>query len=73
VHSREALNILQQTYGEQVFDVYIERTVKFPDSTIVEGFGREPEPASILRYDPTSKYADAYRKLAEIVIGEDHA
>jgi chromosome partitioning protein len=73
VHSREALEILRRTYGDQVLDVIIEKTIKFPDSAIVEGFAREPEPASILRYDPTSKYADAYRKLAQIVIGDDHA
>ena len=72
VHSREVLNILKQTYGNQVLDVIIEKTVKFPDSVIVEGFGREPEPASMLRYDPQSKYADSYRKLAQLVIGGQH-
>jgi len=72
LHSREVLNILHKTYGKQVLDVVIENTVKFPDSAIVETFNREPTPASMLRYDPTSKYADAYRKLAQILIGEPH-
>jgi chromosome partitioning protein len=73
IHSREALRILRDTYGDQVLDVIIEKSIKFPDSAIVEGFGREPEPASILRYDTLSKYADSYRKLAQIIMGDQHA
>lgn len=72
VHAREVLSILRETYGDQVLDVIIEKTIKFPDSAIIEGFGHEPEPASILRYEPLSKYADSYRKLAQVVIGGHH-
>jgi chromosome partitioning protein len=73
IHSREVLHILRQTYGDQVLDVVIEKTVKFPDSVIVEEFEGDPAPASILRYDPYSKYADSYRKLAQLVMERQYA
>lgn len=69
-HSQEVFEELKAAFGEQVYDIVIKRTVKFPDSVVVtqEDFEGEPEPRSILRFDPKSEHAEAYRQLAREVI-----
>lgn len=70
IHSREAVEELKATFGDQVYNVVIKRTVKFPDSVVVteEDFNLPPQPRSILRYDSTSEHAEAYRQLAGEVL-----
>lgn len=70
-HSHEVLSELQRQFGEQVFEV-VRKTVKFPDSVIVneEDFSQPAHARSILSYEPKSEYAEVYRKLAKVVLSE---
>jgi len=69
-HSQEVVDELKAAFGNQVYDIIIKRTVKFPDSVVVtqEDFEEPPEARSILRFDPKSVHAEAYRQLAREVI-----
>ena len=69
-HSKEVMTELKASFGSQVFEVCIEKTVKFPDSVVVteEEYNQPPYARSILRFDSQSKYAEAYRKLARKVM-----
>jgi chromosome partitioning protein len=60
VHSREVMNRVVEAFGETVFDTVINRTVKFPETTVAG----EP----ITRWAPRSAGAKAYRQLAREVI-----
>jgi len=61
VHAREVLGTLKKYFKDLVFDTVIKETVKFKESS-VGGY-------SILEYAEGSDAADAYRKLAQEVIG----
>jgi chromosome partitioning protein len=60
VHSREVVGMLDQRFGDTVFDTIISRTVKFPETTVAG----EP----ITSYAPSHPAALAYRALAREVI-----
>nr|WP_319947028.1 ParA family protein [Actinoallomurus rhizosphaericola] len=60
LHTREVLGRIVEAFGEQVFHTVINRTVRFPDATVVG----EP----ITRFDPSSMGANAYRELAKEVL-----
>ncbi len=60
LHTREVLGRIVDAFGEQVFHTVINRTVRFPDATVVG----EP----ITRFDPSSMGANAYRELAKEVL-----
>ena len=60
VHSREVVGLLDQRFGDTVYDTIISRTVKFPETTVAG----EP----ITSYAPTHPAAHAYRALAREVI-----
>ena len=60
LHSREAVEILQENFGELVFDTKIRKTVRYAEAP-VKGM-------SILRYDPNGEAADMYRDLAKEVL-----
>ena len=60
LHAREALERLQEAFGDKVYDTIIRRTVKFPDASVAT----EP----ITTYAPSHKGAQAYRRLAREVI-----
>nr|WP_328842611.1 ParA family protein [Nakamurella leprariae] len=60
VHAKDVVGMLIQRFGEQVYDVMISRTVKFPETTVAG----EP----ITTYAPSSPAAEAYRTLAREVI-----
>ena len=60
VHSREVVGMLDQRFGDTVYDTIISRTVKFPETTVAG----EP----ITSYAPTHPAALAYRALAREVI-----
>lgn len=66
-HSQEVVEELKAAFGKKVYDILIKNTVKFPDSLVVtkEEFEKPPQPRSILRFDPKSEHAKAYRKLAK--------
>jgi chromosome partitioning protein len=65
LHTREVLGRIVEAFGEKVFHTVINRTVRFPDATVVG----EP----ITRFDPSSMGANAYRGLAKEVLQRWHA
>ena len=69
-HSQEVVAELEEAFQGQVYTVAIKKTVKFPDSVIVtqDDFIEPPQARSILRFEPRSEHADAYRKLAREVL-----
>jgi chromosome partitioning protein len=60
LHGREVLARLVEAFGDRVFHTVINRTVKFPETTVAG----EP----ITTYAPTSSGAIAYRDLAKEVL-----
>ena len=60
VHAREVVAMLDQRFGDTVYDTIVSRTVKFPETTVAG----EP----ITSYAPASPAAQAYRALAREVI-----
>ncbi|HEY5334734.1 MAG TPA: ParA family protein [Mycobacteriales bacterium] len=56
LHSREVLARVVEVFGDAVFDTVINRTVRFPETTVA---GRP-----IIDYAPSSPGARAYRELA---------
>jgi chromosome partitioning protein len=60
LHTREVLGRIVEAFGEKVFHTVINRTVRFPDATVVG------EPITI--FDPSSMGANAYRELAKEVL-----
>jgi chromosome partitioning protein len=60
LHAREALEILEENFGDRVFGARIRKTVRFAEAP-VKGM-------SVLRYDPTGPAAHAYRQLAQEVL-----
>jgi len=60
LHAREAIEILEENFGDRVFASRIRKTVRFAEAP-VQGM-------SVLKYDPTGTAADAYRQLAKEVL-----
>ncbi|MGW3470661.1 ParA family protein [Saccharopolyspora sp. NPDC000995] len=60
LHSREVMARVVEAFGDIVFDAVINRTVRFPETTVAG----EP----ITRWAPRSAGAQAYRELAREVI-----
>jgi chromosome partitioning protein len=60
LHSREAVEILRENFGELVFDTKIRKTVRYAEAP-VKGL-------SVLKYDPSGNAAEAYRRLAKEVL-----
>ncbi|HEX4247953.1 MAG TPA: AAA family ATPase [Pseudonocardia sp.] len=65
VHTREVRARVIEAFGELVFDATINRTVRFPETTVAG----EP----ITRWAPSSAGAEAYRHLAREVIAREAA
>ncbi|MGI8920546.1 MAG: ParA family protein [Solirubrobacteraceae bacterium] len=60
VHAKEAIEILEENFGDRVFASRIRKTVRFAEAP-VQGM-------SVLKYDPHGTAADAYRQLAKEVL-----
>ena len=60
IHAKEAIEILEENFGDRVFASRIRKTVRFAEAP-VKGM-------SVLKYDPDGKAAYAYRRLAEEVL-----
>ncbi len=60
LHSREAVEILKENFGDLVLNTKIRKTVRYAEAP-VKGM-------SVLRYDPTGDAADMYRDLAKEVL-----
>jgi chromosome partitioning protein len=61
VHAKEALEILEENFGDRVFASRIRKTVRYAEAP-VRGM-------SVLKYEPDGKAAYAYRQLAKEVLG----
>jgi chromosome partitioning protein len=61
IHAKEAIEILEENFGDRVFASRIRKTVRFAEAP-VKGM-------SVLRYDPSGSAAKAYRDLAKEVLG----
>ena len=61
IHAKEAIEILEENFGDRVFASRIRKTVRFAEAP-VRGM-------SVLKYDPKGVAADAYRQLAKEVLG----
>jgi chromosome partitioning protein len=60
LHSREAIEILEENFGDLVYRTRIRKTVRYAEAP-VKGL-------SVLRYDPSGPAAEAYRELAKEVL-----
>ncbi len=60
IHAKEAIEILEETFGDRVFASRIRKTVRFAEAP-VKGM-------SVLKYDPDGTAAQSYRDLAKEVL-----
>jgi chromosome partitioning protein len=60
LHSREAVEILEENFGDLVFRTRIRKTIRYAEAPV--------KGSSILKYDPNGPAAEAYRALAEEVL-----
>jgi chromosome partitioning protein len=60
VHAKEAVELLEENFGDLVFKSRIRKAIKFAEAPV--------RGASVLKYDPTSNAADYYRELAKEVL-----
>jgi len=60
LHSREAIDILQENFGDLVFDTRIRKTIRYAEAPV--------KGASVLKYDPKGEAAGYYRDLAKEVL-----
>jgi chromosome partitioning protein len=65
VHAKEAVEILEENFGELVFKSRIKKAIKFAEAPV--------KGASVLKYDPQSNAAGYYRELAEEVLANESA
>ena len=60
LHSREAIEILEENFGKLVFNTRIRKTIRYAEAPV--------KGSSVLKYDPSGAAADAYRDLAKEVL-----
>jgi chromosome partitioning protein len=60
LHAREAIEILEEHFGDLVYGTRIRKTVRYAEAPV--------KGSSVLRYDPTGPAAQAYRDLAKEVL-----
>ena len=60
LHAKEAIELLEENFGDRVFASRINKTIRFAEAP-VKGM-------SVLKYDPDGKAAHAYRQLAKEVL-----
>jgi chromosome partitioning protein len=60
VHAKEAVEILEENFGDLVFKSRIRKTIKFAEAPV--------RGASVLKYDPKGNAAKYYRELAKEVL-----
>jgi chromosome partitioning protein len=62
LHSKEAVDILQENFGDLVFKTRIRKTIRFAEAPV--------KGESVLKYDPSGEAAEMYRDLAKEVLGK---
>jgi len=60
LHSREAVDILKENFGDLVLNTKIRKTVRYAEAPV--------KGQSVLKYDPTGDAANMYRDLAKEVL-----
>jgi chromosome partitioning protein len=65
LHAREAIEILEENFGELVYSSRIRKTVRYAEAPV--------KGQSIMKYDPTGTAADAYRALAREIVAKEAA
>jgi chromosome partitioning protein len=60
LHSREAIEILHENFGDLVYNARIRKTVRFAEAPV--------RGQSVLGYDPGGEAAEMYRDLAKEVL-----
>jgi len=60
LHAREAVEILQENFGDLVFKTRIRKTVRYAEAPV--------KGVSVLKYEPQGSAAEAYRELAKEVM-----
>jgi len=63
LHAKEAIEILEENFGDQLFGARIRKTIRFAEAP-VKGM-------SVLKYDPNGTAAEAYRQLAKEVLSNE--
>ena len=63
LHAREAIEILEENFGELVFQTRIRKTVRYAEAPV--------KGSSVLKYDPTGSAAEAYRALARELVAKE--
>jgi chromosome partitioning protein len=65
LHTREAVEILEENFGDLVFKTRIKKTIRYAEAPV--------KGSSVLKYDPSGSAADAYRHLAKEVLNGSKA
>ena len=65
VHAKEAVEILEENFGDLVFKSRIRKAIKFAEAPV--------KGASVLKYDPEGNAASYYRELAKEVLANESA
>ena len=60
LHAREAVEILEENFGELVFKTRIRKTIRYAEAPV--------KGSSVLKYEPSGPAAEAYRDLAKEVL-----
>jgi chromosome partitioning protein len=60
LHVREAVEILEENFGDLVFKTRIRKTIRYAEAPV--------KGQSVLLYEPKGQAAEAYRSLAEEVL-----
>jgi chromosome partitioning protein len=60
LHSKEAVEMLKENFGDLVFDTRIRKTIRYAEAPV--------QGSSVLKYDPRGSAAEAYRELAKEVL-----
>ncbi len=60
LHSREAIEMLKENFGDLVFDTRIRKTIRYAEAPV--------QGSSVLKYEPSGPAAEAYRELAKEVL-----
>jgi chromosome partitioning protein len=63
VHAKEAIEILEENFGDRVFATRIKKTIRFAEAPV--------KGTSVLKYDPDGVAARSYRELAKEVLGNE--
>jgi chromosome partitioning protein len=65
IHAKEAIEILEENFGDLVFKSRIRKAIKFAEAPV--------KGASVLKYDPQGNAASYYRELAKEVLEHESA